>query len=174
MLKTALVLVAVVLGAACRGSVDAPGDIARAPVQFSSRFVIAASDSVVIAESVAGEVGTLGCGEPPIGLAGFWAPAAPELAALEAALPGWLESHIAPTELPRDKRQVRLYRQYVGTYRAGRRMVLINSWLKDDGIGRGLTDDQLFMSCGGGSLNFRLLFDVEANSFSDFQGNGDM
>jgi hypothetical protein len=170
-MTSVLVLVALVLGAACRDSGNAPRAGEPAPARQRGRFVIAASDSVVIAESVAGQVEDLGCGEPPIGLSGFWIPAARDLAALEAALPTWLESHIDTTELPRS-REFRLNRQYVGMHRAGRRVVLINSWLKDDGPGRGLTGDQLFMSCGGGSSSFRLLFDVEAGSFSGFQANG--
>ncbi len=31
---------------------------------------------------------------------------------------------------------------------------------------------QLFMSCGGGALNFRLLFEVATKTFQDFQVNG--
>lgn len=173
MLKLAVV-VAAVLEIACRDSILAPRGIERAPIRSAGRFVVAASDSVVIAESVAGQLSLLGCGEPPVGLTGFWVPAAVELAALEAALPTWLASHIASTDLPRDKHDVYVNRQYIGTYRAGRRVVLINGWHKDGGRGRALMNDQLFMSCGGGSLNFRLLFDVATKSFSDFQGNGDI
>jgi len=156
----------------CRDSIQTPRDVGRSPVRSAGRFVLATSDSVVINASVAWQVGTLGCGEPPDGLSDFWLPAETDLAALEAALPAWLESHIRAVELPLDKSEIRLNRQYVGLYRAGRRVVLINAWHKDNGIGRALTSEQLFTSCGGGALNFRLLFDVAANSFSDFQGNG--
>lgn len=157
---------------ACRDAATAPGDGKAAPVQSASRFVVAASDGVVIDEPMAAHVSMLGCGEPPVGLTGFWRPGATELAALEAALPAWLESHIAPIELPLEQREIRMNRQYLGMYRAGRRVVLINAWPNDRGIGRALTSEQLFISCGGGALNFRLLFDAAANSFSDFQGNG--
>ena len=167
-----LALVVVAALAACRDAVTAPGDRKAVPVHAASRFVVATSDGVVIDESLAGQVSMLGCGDPPIGLTGFWRPGATELAALEADLPAWLESHIAPIELPLEQREIRMNRQYLGMYRAGRRVVLINAWLKDRGIGRALTSEQLFISCGGGALNFRLLFDAAANSFSDFQGNG--
>ena len=126
----------------------------------------------MIAESTAGQVPLLGCGEPPVGLSGFWVPSAADLAALEAALPEWLESHVPSTELPLDRRKVYINRQYVGVFRAGRRVVLINAWHKDDGPGRRLTPDPLFISCGGGSLNFRLVFDVATQRFSDLQVNG--
>lgn len=171
MLRLALVLVSV-LEVACRDSGGTPRDVQSAPVRSAGRFVVAASDSVVVSASVAGQVSLLGCGEPPLGLTGFWTPAAPELTALEAALPSWLESHIAAIEFPLEKRDVYVNRQYVGMYRAGRRVVLINGWHKDAGRGRGLTSERLFLSCGGGPLNFRLLFDVAAKSFTDFQGNG--
>ena len=173
MLKLALVL-ALVLEVACSDSIGVPGDVQRAPVRSAGRFVVAASDSVVASESVAGQVSLLGCGEPPVGLTGFWTPTATELGALEAALPTWLESHIAAIELPLDKRDVYVNRQYVGMYRAGRRVVLINGWHKVGERDRDLTKDQLLISCGGGSLNFRLLFDVAAKRFNNFQGNGPM
>lgn len=167
-----LALVVIAALAACRDAVTAHGDGNAVPVRSASRFVVAESDGVVIDERVAAHVSMLGCGDSPFGLTGFWRPGATELAALEAALPAWLESHIAPIELPLEQREIRMNRQYLGMYRAGRRVVLINAWPKDRGIGRALTSEQLLISCGGGALNFRLLFDAAANSFSDFQGNG--
>lgn len=172
MLKLALLVGAVLLGVSCRDANEASRAVEPPPLRPPVRFVLMPSDSVVVDASVAGQVSMLGCSEPPVGLTGFWLPAATELAALEAALPAWLESHISPVELPSGLPEIRLNRQYVGLYQSGRRVVLINAWRNDNGLGRALTSDQLFMSCGGGALNFRLLFDVAAKSFRDFQGNG--
>ena len=167
-----MVVVATLLGTACRDANRAPEAGQDVPARPAGRIIAAASDGVVVEQSAAGQVAMLGCGEPPIGLSGFWMPGATDVAAIEAALPAWLESHIPPTELPREPRSVRLSRQYIGMYKAGRRVVVINGWLRHGESGKDLAADQLFMSCGGGALNFRLLFDVATRTFKDFQGNG--
>lgn len=157
---------------ACRDANRAADAGPGVPARPAGRIVAAASDGIVIDESAAGQVAMLGCGEPPTGLSGFWVPGATDVAAIEAALPAWLESRIPPTELPREPRSVRLSRQYIGMYKAGRRVVVINGWPRYGESGTDLAADRLFMSCGGGALNFRLLFDVATKTFRNFQGNG--
>lgn len=171
-LRIALVVVASMLGMACRNANRAPEAGQDVPARPAVRVVAAASDGIVIDESAAGQVAMLGCGEPPIGVSGFWVPGATDVAALEAALPAWLEAHIPPTELPRESRSIRVSRQYIGMYKAGRRVVVINGWPRHGESGKDLAADQLFMSCGGGALNFRLLFEVATKTFKDFQVNG--
>lgn len=150
------------------GSGDLPS-VAPAGIEY----VVAPDDGVVLSRQDAPGVVRPCSREFPAGLEGYWQPSPAEVRALESALPRRLAQDIPRPGVMRSVRRLRVYRQYVGMYRAGTRVIYINGMppdavepQKDEWRRGGL------QVCGGGTLFFGLVYIPSTQTFDSFEGNG--
>lgn len=80
-----------------------------------------------------------------------------------------LDERIPQNQRP-PARSVSIYRQYVGMYRAGRRVIYANGFAADPAP-RLPWRTEVLVVCDGGPTNFGVVFDPATGEFSDFQGN---
>lgn len=138
----------------------------------SSQLIVESAQSVVLGPEHVPDLMRRCGAEPPSGLTGYWEPDAQTLAHLERRLPAMLDAEVPPTRRPRAER-ITIMRQYVGFLRNGRRVIYVNGWPRQWPPSthwlRAVSG-----ACGGGPLAFRVLYDPETRTFSEFVGNGDM
>ena len=131
-----------------------------------SRETVGPVLGVIIAQTRAEDMfGELGIDAP----SGFWTPERGQVAALEAAIPPYLES--AAPEGSRLRRGLRGYRaQYIGILRGDREVVFANFFCDD--FGRDI-DLQMIVVDDGGDCFFTVEFDPADESFDQLSINGE-
>ncbi len=146
---------------------------AIAPINIE--YVVAPDGGVVLSREAAQGLLQPCSRSFPAGLEGYWQPTPADLLALESALPRRLAQDIPRHELMPDVRRIRVYRQYVGMFRAGAKVIYING-MPSDTVER--YPDQWrqggLQACGGGALFFGLVYTPSAHAFDSFDGNGPM
>jgi len=137
----------------------------------TGQFAVTPDTGVVLDPEAAGDVRTV-CSRPfPGGLEGYWQPTLSDLKRLEAALPDFLEAQVPQLGRPLAA-TIPIYRQYVGMYRAGRKVVYVNGFtaIGDPDLLRWRTE--VLVVCDGGPTFFGAVFELGTERFTEFHGNG--
>ena len=111
----------------------------------------------------------------PADLDGYWQPTRADLLALESGLPQRLAKDISRHDVPTGVRRIRVYRYYVGMFRAGTKVIYISGMPSD--VVDLYRDDWRqggAQGCGGGTLVFGLVYTPSTAKFDSFEGNGDL
>lgn len=111
----------------------------------------------------------------PVGLTGYWVPTAGALRDLESRLPQSLARDVPVLSRPLNVKRIVIWRQYVGLYRSGVRVIYVSGMPSDS-----LERHQVLWRrghlhvCGGGALHFGIVYDTATKQFDSFEGNGPM
>lgn len=139
----------------------------------SPQFLVTPDTGVILERSATPDIRTVCTRAFPAGLSGYWPLTLDDVRRLERDLPAFLE-----TKVPKNRRPIAasipIYRQYVGMYRAGRRVVYVNGFASFSEPDRLEWREHVYVVCDGGPTHFGAVFDLETGKFTDFEGNGSM